>query len=335
MADLLTHIAAGLLKQQYKRLSTWVQASGPATSLQTRVSHFTESLLSAANSTFPLPHLPPLPANKTSLLPPLPWAVPENAPAVESSHGEPSPPRIANSAHSYLRPSKTRIEAISMSWYGNPEDHLGRCGAGLAAALAPEADVAGGAAAPAVAPGGADAPALAPGLTAPDLAPAPAPGGATSSFPQLANPPVASAAARSFQAAVAAAANATAADQQQQQPAAQAANATSMPQSKAIGNLIASSVQLGADLAASGHAVSLAAQDRVRLLQPLTPCVDMSLSSTGSAWEQVSLCPLSAFFKTASQAPLAPIKTLPCTACRRSIMTEGGCRLRRRCLWPS
>ena len=34
-------------------------------------------------------------------------------------------------------------------------------------------------------------------------------------------------------------------------------------ESKAIGSLVASSVQLGADLAASGHAVSLAADERV------------------------------------------------------------------------
>lgn len=34
-------------------------------------------------------------------------------------------------------------------------------------------------------------------------------------------------------------------------------------ESKAIGNLVAGSVQLGADLAASGHAVSLAADERV------------------------------------------------------------------------
>lgn len=36
-----------------------------------------------------------------------------------------------------------------------------------------------------------------------------------------------------------------------------------MTESKAIGNLVASSVQLGADLAASGHAVSFAAEERV------------------------------------------------------------------------
>lgn len=34
-------------------------------------------------------------------------------------------------------------------------------------------------------------------------------------------------------------------------------------EAKAIGSLVASSVQLGADLAASGHAVSLAAEERV------------------------------------------------------------------------
>jgi hypothetical protein len=77
---------------------------------------------------------------------------------------------------------------------------------------------------------------------------------------------------RSFQAA-AAASNATAAGAAaaQQgtpplagpQPSASSGNASTSEQSIAIGALIASSVKLGADLAASGHAVSLAADERV------------------------------------------------------------------------
>ncbi len=42
-----------------------------------------------------------------------------------------------------------------------------------------------------------------------------------------------------------------------------AAGTNGSGEARAIGNLVASSVQLGADLAASGHAVSLAADEKV------------------------------------------------------------------------
>ena len=48
------------------------------------------------------------------------------------------------------------------------------------------------------------------------------------------------------------------------------AQKNSTSEAKAIGNLVAGSVQLGADLAESGHAVSLAAEERVSALNPQT-----------------------------------------------------------------
>ena len=58
-------------------------------------------------------------------------------------------------------------------------------------------------------------------------------------------------------------ANSSAAQQNSTGFALPAAHKNSTSEAKAIGNLVAGSVQLGADLAESGHAVSLAAEERV------------------------------------------------------------------------
>ena len=182
---------------------------------------------------------------------------------------------------------------------------------GLAAEASPPAAGLTWTAAPAEAPAGADAPNLAPsGATAPAAAavPAPAPApGTFARFPELANPPAAaggsaaaSVARSSFEAVPAAqGGNATAAAQPAgaqpagAQPGAPAGggNATAMEQSRAIGNLVASSVQLGADLAASGHAVSLAAQERVGHPEPpgAKPCA-VDLARTSHACWQACQC---------------------------------------------
>lgn len=64
-------------------------------------------------------------------------------------------------------------------------------------------------------------------------------------------------------------ANSSAAQQNSTGFALPAAHKNSTSEAKAVGNLVAGSVQLGADLAESGHAVSLAAEERVSALHLL------------------------------------------------------------------
>ena len=95
LSSLLT--CSYLLPSNNPRLPAWLQASAPATSLQSRVSQVEQSLLSVANNTFQLPHLPPLQgSNKSSLLPPLPWAQPEALSDLSQAQGYAAPLLLQN-----------------------------------------------------------------------------------------------------------------------------------------------------------------------------------------------------------------------------------------------
>ena len=74
------------------------------------------------------------------------------------------------------------------------------------------------------------------------------------------------AAAKQVQSFLSSGANSSAPQQNSTGFALPAAHKNSTSEAKAIGNLVAGSVQLGADLAESGHAVSLAAAERVSAL---------------------------------------------------------------------
>ena len=77
------------------------------------------------------------------------------------------------------------------------------------------------------------------------------------------------AAAKQVQSFLSSGANSSAAQQNSTGFALPAAHKNSTSEAKAVGNLVAGSVQLGADLAESGHAVSLAAEERVSALHLL------------------------------------------------------------------